>query len=54
MSLPVPMLTGFLARRLVRTGIVSGSDEPTQENFDAAYEADIEAIVRRVLREEGR
>lgn len=43
------MITNFLITRLLRTEVISVEDEPTQENFDLAYEADIEQIVKRII-----
>jgi hypothetical protein len=43
----------YMVRRLLRTEYVKGEDEPTQANFDSAYEADITEIVMRVLRSQG-
>jgi hypothetical protein len=47
------LLVSFLTRRLVRTGLVSRTDVATEESFDKAYEADIEMIVVRTLKERG-
>ena len=47
------LLGSFIGTRLLRTGLIKRSDMPTQEDFDKAYEADIEGIVNRVLAKRG-
>jgi len=46
-------LEWYLVRRLLRTGHVQATQEPSQAAFDEAYEADIMAIVLRVLKSQG-
>ena len=46
-------LQAYMVRRLLARGHVNADDEPTQASFDSAYEADITAIVMRVLRSQG-
>jgi hypothetical protein len=39
----------YIIRRLLATGKIKSGDEPNQANFDSAFEADITAIVMRVI-----
>ena len=43
------LITQYIAKRLIATGIVSSGQDVTFESFSEAYEADIAAIVRRVI-----
>ena len=45
------IVAAFIVNRLARTGYIKRQDEPTQEDFDRAYEADIRAIVNQVIAE---
>jgi hypothetical protein len=47
------IVAAFIVNRLARTGYIKRQDEPNQEDFDRAYEADIEAIVEKYLRWKG-
>jgi hypothetical protein len=47
------LIISFISRRLIRTGLVSRTKVATVDDFDKAFEADIEMIVVRTLKERG-